>query len=87
MRVLPIWQPWASLVAVGAKRVETRHWAAPNLIGQRIAIYATKKKKSELHLVRSSPFADRLIGELARLDETCRSARSWQRRCSTAARR
>jgi hypothetical protein len=68
MKVLPIWQPWASLVAVGAKRVETRHWAAPpDLIGQRIAIYATKKK-SELALVRSSPFADRLISELGRLD-------------------
>lgn len=55
MRVLPIWQPWASLVAVGAKRVETRHWAAPpNLIGQRIAIYATKRK-SELPIASKSP--------------------------------
>lgn len=68
VRVLPIWQPWASLIAVGAKRVETRHWAAPpDLIGQRIAIYATKKK-TNLPLVVTSPFADRLVGELGRLD-------------------
>lgn len=68
MRVLPIWQPWASLVAVGAKRVETRHWAAPaSVVGQRIAIYATKKK-TELPLMNTSPFAERLVGEFARLD-------------------
>jgi hypothetical protein len=43
MKALPLWQPWASLVAVGAKRVETRHWAAPDyIIGQRVAIHATK---------------------------------------------
>lgn len=43
MKALPLWQPWASLVAIGAKRIETRHWPAPkSLIGQRIAIHATK---------------------------------------------
>lgn len=43
MKALPLWQPWASLVAVGAKRVETRHWPAPTyILGQRIAIHATK---------------------------------------------
>ncbi len=26
MRCLSIHQPWASLIAIGAKRVETRHW-------------------------------------------------------------
>lgn len=40
---LPLWQPWATLVAIGAKCVETRHWPAPKrLISERIAIYATK---------------------------------------------
>lgn len=44
---ISLWQPWASLVAIGAKKVETRHWQpdgrpgdAP--IGSRIAIHATK---------------------------------------------
>lgn len=44
MKALPLWQPWASLVAVGAKRVETRHYAPAKLglqYGQRIAIHAT----------------------------------------------
>lgn len=40
-----MWQPWASLIAVGAKRIETRHWPAPaSVIGVRIAIHAAKKK-------------------------------------------
>lgn len=43
MKALPLWQPWASLVAIGAKRVETRHWPMPPaLAGQRVAIHATK---------------------------------------------
>lgn len=56
MKVLPLWQPWASLVAMGAKRVETRSWAAPaTLIGQRIAIHATLTRK-ELNLCATDPF-------------------------------
>ena len=27
MRCLSLWQPWASLVATGAKRIETRSWS------------------------------------------------------------
>lgn len=27
MKALTLWQPWATLVAIGAKRVETRSWA------------------------------------------------------------
>ncbi len=26
MKALPLWQPWATLVAIGAKKVETRSW-------------------------------------------------------------
>ena len=38
-------QPWASLVAVEAKTVETRGWAPPNrYIGQTIGIHAAKRK-------------------------------------------
>lgn len=44
MKAISLWQPWASLVACGAKPYETRHWAPPReLIGQRIAIHAAKK--------------------------------------------
>lgn len=27
MKTLSVWQPWASLIAIGAKRIETRSWA------------------------------------------------------------
>lgn len=41
---ISLWQPWASLIACGAKPYETRDWAPPaRLIGQRIAICAAKK--------------------------------------------
>ena len=38
---LTLWQPWASLVAIGAKPYEFRRWAAPRgMWGKRIAIHA-----------------------------------------------
>lgn len=44
MKAISLWQPWASLIACGAKIYETRDWAPPrNLIGQPIAIHAAKK--------------------------------------------
>lgn len=40
---ISLWEPWATLVSVGAKRVETRPKPAPKrLIGQRLGIHATK---------------------------------------------
>jgi hypothetical protein len=42
---LTLWQPWASLIARGLKRYETRSWAPPaSLIGQRLAIHAGTHK-------------------------------------------
>lgn len=56
IRALPLWQPWASLVVHGKKKIETRHWEAPSsVVGQRIAIHATKTR-SELGIVRRKPF-------------------------------
>ncbi len=44
MPAISLWQPWASLIAIGAKRYETRSWAPPRrMIGQRIAIHAAKR--------------------------------------------
>jgi hypothetical protein len=43
MKVLSIWQPFASLIVKGCKTFETRTWPAPaSLVGQRIGIAATK---------------------------------------------
>lgn len=52
LRAITIWQPWASLIAAGAKRYEFRSWAAPEwIIGQRIAIHAGSRKcrRDEVH--------------------------------------
>lgn len=49
MRALSIMQPWTSLIvggdlSPGVKPIENRTWRAPaNIIGQRIAIHASKK--------------------------------------------
>jgi activating signal cointegrator 1 len=44
MKAISLWQPWASLIACGAKPYETRSWAPPRkLIGATIAIHAAKK--------------------------------------------
>ena len=45
MKAISLHQPWASLIAEGIKIIETRDWAPPHaLVGQRIAIHATKRK-------------------------------------------
>ena len=41
MRAITLHQPWASLIAVGAKTIETRSWKPPqSAIGERLAIHA-----------------------------------------------
>jgi len=48
MRAITIWQPWASLIAIGAKFYETRAYPPPaNLVGQRIAIHAAVRRVKE----------------------------------------
>lgn len=43
MKVISIWQPFASLIVKGYKVFETRGWAAPaSVIGQHIGIASTK---------------------------------------------
>lgn len=44
MKALTIWQPWASLVTVGAKPYEFRGWRPPSsIIGQRIVVHAAAR--------------------------------------------
>jgi hypothetical protein len=66
VKALPLNQPWATLVAIEAKRIETRGYPPRRLglhVGQRIAIYATKglgeqQSKSEfVELCGARPFA------------------------------
>ena len=45
MKAITLHQPWASLIACGAKRIETRSWKPPApLIGTEFAIHAGKTK-------------------------------------------
>lgn len=41
MRAISLWQPWASALALGFKRVETRHWST-NYTGP-LVIHAAKR--------------------------------------------
>jgi hypothetical protein len=51
VRALSLWQPWASLMADGRKKIETRHWRPPAwLIGQELAIHATMKVDKEFSI-------------------------------------
>ena len=44
MYAITLHQPWATLIALGTKNVETRSWPAPErLLGQVIAIHAGKR--------------------------------------------
>jgi hypothetical protein len=43
MNCITLTEPWATLVAIGAKTIETRSWPAPaHAIGQPLAIHAAK---------------------------------------------
>ena len=41
MKAISLWQPWASAIALGCKRIETRHWST-HYRGP-IAIHAAKR--------------------------------------------
>lgn len=57
MKALSLTQPWASLVAIGAKRYETRSWST-KYRGQ-LAIAAAKKFPMDCReLARESPFCE-----------------------------
>ena len=44
MKALTLHQPWATLIAAGVKKMETRSWGPPrSLIGHRIALHAGKQ--------------------------------------------
>jgi len=57
MKCISLWQPWATLMAIGAKRIETRSWAT-RFRGW-LAIHAAQKWNKELKgLCLQEPFVD-----------------------------
>ncbi len=56
MKALSVWQPWASLIVSGKKKIETRPWPAPYSIrGQRIAIVSTKVIRADQRKASEEP--------------------------------
>lgn len=58
MQAITLWQPWATLIALGVKNIETRSWPAPaDLVGQRLAIHAAQRTPGdELRAAFQNPF-------------------------------
>lgn len=61
MKALSLYQPWASLMAGGKKRIETRSWPHPGPFPAIVAIHAAKTWTGRLAaLCRESPFREAL---------------------------
>jgi hypothetical protein len=58
MKAISLWQPWATLIAIGAKQYETRHWAVK--YRGPVIIHAAKTR-SELGIIKTAPFAKVLV--------------------------
>ena len=68
MKALSLWQPWASLMAEGAKKIETRSWQT-NYRGL-VAVHASKTWNSELRIITMQPkFNQALRGVLPELNK------------------
>ena len=72
MKALTLYQPWATLVAIGAKKIETRSW--PTKYRGTIAIHAGLNKrycgmKSKDYICGNEPFNDVLKAAWDRLHD------------------
>lgn len=57
VKAVTVHQPWAGLIALGAKDVENRSWRPPSVLyGQRIAIHAGR------HVDPFAPIPEHLVG-------------------------
>jgi hypothetical protein len=54
VKALSLWEPWASLMATGAKSIETRHWAT-SYRGPLLICAAARRIKSELWALLDDP--------------------------------
>lgn len=61
IRVISLWQPWATLLVHGEKKIETRSWQWPGDLPEIIAIHAAKKWNKDLLFMSSrEPFKSAL---------------------------
>jgi hypothetical protein len=59
IRAISLWQPWATAIALGNKRIETRHWSTP--YRGEIAIHAAKRFDADQ---REFSMVERALGRL-----------------------
>ncbi len=75
MKALTIWQPWASLIACGVKKYETRSW--PTKYRGPIAIHSALKPFSECWRWSVSEKAKEVILQRMGLPETFEYEKSF----------
>jgi hypothetical protein len=68
MKVLTLHQPYATLIALGIKTVETRGQAFRSLVGQRIAIHAAERQPVSIY--SAGLIADHVTGDRWELIDT-----------------
>lgn len=74
MEALTLWQPWATLMAIGAKKVETRGWEMPRKIrGAWIALHAAGVATTPRDELRAAFDVPEIVRALARQDYTIRN--------------
>lgn len=65
MKALTLTQPWATLVAIGAKRIETRSWSTsyrgPIAIHAAVGLSSVGGKRGLMALCRTEPFRSALL--------------------------
>jgi hypothetical protein len=77
VKTLSLLQPWASLVAIGAKKIETRSWAATKYRGP-LAIHASARFwREDKELCRQEPFRTPLFDAGLFVSEHCLRIREY----------
>jgi hypothetical protein len=71
MKTISLWQPWASLVVIGAKVHETRHWST-SYRGPMLIHAAKRFGNDERQTCLNPPFKDALKGTYATLGDVPR---------------
>ena len=64
---ISLWEPWATLMAIGAKKIETRSWATRHRGALLICAAVRKNNREMQQLIMDRPFYAALEGGLTRL--------------------
>ena len=72
MKVISLYQPWATLIAIGAKKIETRSWSTKHR--GRLGIHASAERKyidmrSKHYVCDKEPFYSILMKHYTNLNE------------------